>query len=328
MIKIDLKDLKILYELSKNCRLPASQIAKRVGLSQQVVDYRINRLVKLGVIAAFITEINIEKLGFNRHIMYLQLKKVDESKEKEIISYFVNHPFLTWVVTSTGKWSIIMDIIAKDLKQVNEIVDGLKQKYGEFLGEYKIASQIEYQYFHSKYYGFKEEKFEKKQPTLDHKMGEIDLKLLKILSNNARIDFVKLSSQLGLTANAIKNRVKKLIQNGIIKAFFIEPNKTALGFEQYNIQFTLENLSKEQENKLFNYIIHHPNIHFYYKPMGHWDLEIGIFVENPGQLRRIILDLRNKFPDIIKIYDTVLFYEEPKSNIVPPGVFEQVAYSV
>lgn len=323
MKKIDLKDRKILYELSKNCRLPTSQIAKRVGLSQQVVDYRINRLVKLSVITAFITEINIEKLGFDRHIMYLQLKKVDENKEKEIITYFVNHPFLTWVVTSTGKWSIIMDIIAKDLKQVNEIVGELKQKYGEFFGEYKIASQIEYQYFHSKYYGFKEEKFEKKQLIVDYKIDELDLKLLKILSNNARIDFVKLSNQLRLTANAIKNRVKKLVQNCVIKAFFIEPNKTSLGFEQYNIQFTMENPSKEQENKLFNYIHHHPNIHFYYKPVGHWDLEIGVFVENPAQLRKIILDLRNKFPDIIKIYDTVLFYEEPKNNIIPSGVFKQ-----
>ena len=321
-MKLDLKDKKILYELSKNCRLPTSRIAKSVGLSQQVVDYRINRLVKLGVITAFITEINVEKLGFNRHIMYLQLKKVDETKEKEIIAYFVKHPFLTWIVTSTGKWSIIMDIIAKDLKQVSEIIDELKQKYGEFFGEYKVASQIDYQYFHSKYYSFKEEKFEKQQPAGQYKIDDIDLKLLRILSNNARIDFVKLSGQFNLTANAIKNRVNKLIQNGIIKTFFIEPNKTALGFEQYNIQFIFENPSKEQEQKLLNYLIHHQNIHFYYKPVGHWDLEIGVFVPNPGELRKIILDLRNKFSDIIKIYDTILFYEEPKNNIVPSGVFE------
>ena len=36
----------------------------------------------------------------------------------------------------------------------------------------------------------------------------------------------------------------------------------------------------------------------------------------------IILDMRNKFSDIIRIYDTVLFYEEPKSNFIPVGIFE------
>src|SRR3989344_2694587 len=97
MVKIDLKDRKIMFELSKNCRLPITQIAKRVGLSQQVVDYRIKRLIKEQIITDFIAEINIEALGYTRHILYVQLRNVDETKEKEIITYFVNHPFLTWV---------------------------------------------------------------------------------------------------------------------------------------------------------------------------------------------------------------------------------------
>src|SRR3989344_2508921 len=322
MIQIDLKDRKIMHELSKNSRLSTSQIAKRVGLSQQVTDYRINRLIKNKVITDFITEINLEKLGYNRHIMYLQLRKVDENKEKEIIDYLVKHPFLTWVVTSTGKWSVILDIIARDLQHVNEIIEEIKQKYGEFFGEYKVASQVDYEYFHSKYYGFEEKKIEKKEKIEEHKIDKKDIRLLKILSNNARIDFVKLSKELNLTPNAVKNRLKKLIQANIIKSFFIEPNKTLLGYEQYNIQFTFENPTKEQERRLITYIVNLLNINFYYKPVGHWDLEIGVFVNNPGELRKIILDMRNKFSDIIRIYDTVLFYEEPKSNFIPVGIFE------
>lgn len=324
MVEIDLKDRKILYELSKNCRLPTTQIAKKVGLSQQVVDYRINRLIKNKIIIDFITEINLEKLGYDRHIMYLQLKKVDENKEKEIIDYFINHPFLTWVVTSTGKWSVIFDIIAKNIQHVNAIVEEIKEKYGELFGEYKVASQIDYQYFHSKYYGFKEEKMVEEQAEEKYDIDEKDLKLLSLLSNNARADLVRLSKQIKLTANGVKNRLKNLIKSKIIKSFFIEPNKTLLGYEQYNIQFTFENLDKEKEKKLMEYIIYHPNINFYYRPVGHWDLEIGIFVKNPGELRKIILDMRNQFSDLIKIFDTVIFYEEPKSNYTPTGVFKNI----
>ena len=63
-------------------------------------------------------------------------------------------------------------------------------------------------------------------------------------------------------------------------------------------------------------------INVYYRPIGHWDLEIGVFVRNPGELRKIMLDMRNKFSDILKIYDSMLFYEEPKSNFIPDGVFK------
>ena len=43
-INLDLKDRKILYELDSNSRQPLSQIAKKVGLSKEVVNYRIRRL--------------------------------------------------------------------------------------------------------------------------------------------------------------------------------------------------------------------------------------------------------------------------------------------
>ena len=44
MIKINLKDRKILYELDKNARQPLSQIGKNVRLYKSAVDYRIKKL--------------------------------------------------------------------------------------------------------------------------------------------------------------------------------------------------------------------------------------------------------------------------------------------
>ena len=45
--KIDKKDRRILYELDLNARQPLVSIAKKTGLSQQVVDYRIKRLERM-----------------------------------------------------------------------------------------------------------------------------------------------------------------------------------------------------------------------------------------------------------------------------------------
>ena len=325
IMMLDLKDKKILYELSKNCRLPTSQIAKRVGLSQQVVDYRIQRFIKNHLITDFITEVNLEKLGFHRHILYLQLKNVNEQKEREILNYLIHHPFLTWITTSTGRWSIILDVIAKDLVHASHIVEEIKSKYHHFLDETKIISQLSYHYFHSKYYSFSypfpHKKLKKQTKAIS--LDSLDLKLLSLLCNNAKLSFVQLSPLLHLTSNAVKNRLKKLIDQEVIKNFTIAPDKTKLGYEQYDIQFTFEQTNKEKEQRLIHYLYSHPNINFYYKPLGPWDLEVGIFVRNPGELRKILLEMRTSFPDLIKIYDTVLFYEEPKSNRVPEGVFAE-----
>ena len=49
MEKIDLKDRKILYQLDLNCRQSNTQIGKKVGLSKQVVDYRIKQMEENGI---------------------------------------------------------------------------------------------------------------------------------------------------------------------------------------------------------------------------------------------------------------------------------------
>lgn len=320
-MKLDVKDLRLLYHLSKNCRLPISQLAKKVGISQEVVKYRLNRLVKKGIIVDFIADIDESKLGYGRYLIYLAFQNVDEFKEKEIIQYLINHPFVAWTTTSTGKWSIIFDFIAENIEDVNNFIEQSKEKYRENIGEYIVAPQISFQHFNSKYYQIDKE-VKQKRKKIKHKVDEKDLQILQLLSNNARLDYVTLSKKLQLSPNAIKNRIKALVDSQIITGFFIHPNKTLLGFEQYYLQLDFGNQTKEQEEQFISYIREHPNVNAYYKPLGYWSIEVAVFVKNVGELRRFILDLRNKFGGFMKVHDTMLFYEEPKSNYLPKGVFQ------
>ena len=46
MIKLDLKDRKILYNLDINSRQTFKELARKVGLSKDSVKYRIDKLVE------------------------------------------------------------------------------------------------------------------------------------------------------------------------------------------------------------------------------------------------------------------------------------------
>src|SRR3989344_4558251 len=74
---LDAKDRKILYELDINSRQASSKIAKKVGLSKQVVNFRIKRLIKEKLISFFYTVIDISKLGFAVHKIFLRLQNID-----------------------------------------------------------------------------------------------------------------------------------------------------------------------------------------------------------------------------------------------------------
>jgi DNA-binding Lrp family transcriptional regulator len=316
---LDKKDWKILATLSKDCRTSLTQIAKAVGVSREVADYRIKKLVKTGMIKSFCTEVNLQALGYTKHVVYLELKNVDKEKEENVFKQLRNHKFISWIVTSTGKWSIIFDIHTKNTQHLSKIIKELKQELGNYFGEYEIVTLENYQYFHSKFFGEKDTVPKKKTKELS--LDDTDLSLLKILRNNARIDYVKLSKDIKLTPEAISKRIKKLKDNNIIKQFYIFPDLTKLGFEHYNIQINLENIGNEKEEKILNYLQNHKSVSFIYKPISHWDIEFGVFVNNPGELRDFMLQLRTLHPENIRIKDVALFYEEILPNFLPEGVF-------
>ena len=68
MVKIDLKDRKILYELDLNSRQSLTAIGKKVGLKKDVVSYRIKKLEDEGIIKnyyAFIDTLFIFSISYN-----------------------------------------------------------------------------------------------------------------------------------------------------------------------------------------------------------------------------------------------------------------------
>jgi len=53
-------------------------------------------------------------------------------------------------------------------------------------------------------------------------LDEIDVKILEILTKDARTKYVKMAKLVGLTEGAIRKRIKKMQEDGVIRKFTIE----------------------------------------------------------------------------------------------------------
>lgn len=53
-------------------------------------------------------------------------------------------------------------------------------------------------------------------------MDETDFKILHILKKNARENFVNVAKLLGIAEGTVRNRIKRLVKDGVIKRFTIE----------------------------------------------------------------------------------------------------------
>src|SRR3989338_7862774 len=97
---LDVKDKRILIALDMDARKPDSSIAKIVGLSKQLTNYKIKRLEKLKLIESYYQVIDHTKLGLQLYRIALKLENVTKEKEHEILNYLKNHA--SWIVSVLG----------------------------------------------------------------------------------------------------------------------------------------------------------------------------------------------------------------------------------
>jgi DNA-binding Lrp family transcriptional regulator len=320
--KLDLKDKRILYELDVNSRQSNSEIAKKVGLSKQVVGFRIKRLIKEKIISQFYSVIDISKLGFTVHKNFLRFQNLDQGKEKEIIGFLINHPNVVWVSSCDGKFDIAFGTWAKDMAYLDKTLSELNKKFGIFIAERQIATIIRGDYFIRDYLINKDnpssyrESFFSSIPS-PIKMDDNDWKILLELGKNSRITAVELSQIIKLSADSIAQRIKKLEKSGVIRHYNIVPNESKFPYLHYKVLFGFRNITEEKERSLREYCRINPNIVYIVKSLGPWDFEIDIEIESIEKFREIMMDIKTQFNDIIKDYSILHIYQVYKYNFCP-----------
>lgn len=323
MERLDKIDTKILKELLVNGRLHVSDIGKKVRLGRENVHYRIQKLIKQGIIRDFITSIDYKKLQFSQYTVFLEFEKITTQEENDIIDYLKKKENISWVGRLAGKWSLTFDIYVKNDEEFNKIIIEFLTKFKENIGDYIVLNVLDAAYYFDKIINetnYQHQSSEEKEVKID----KTDRVILKRLNENARVNYVEISQVLRLTPNAIKQRVKNLEKSGIIKGYSVSLNHKLIGFEWHGLQIKIKKHSLEQEKNLRNYFKTNKKIIFYYQysKTGEYDFDIGVLIKDSSELREFINQLRNKFSNEVKIYDMFVVLEEVSSQKLPEVIFK------
>jgi len=320
-VKIDLRDRKILYELMIDGRQHLSKIAKKIKVSEQVVKYRINNLMKKGVINEFLTILEISKLRMGAYRVFFRLENVDSKKEKEILKHFIEHPNVFWLTRIGGRWDLIVDFSTRDIGHFYEVMKKSISKYPNNLKNKEVIAFVDSFHFRRNFLvPGKKDDYRMVYFGGIPKRAEVDttdLSILKTISTNARISNIEAGKQLGLSPNTIKNRIKGMEKKGIIQGYspFLHP--TVFGGPCYKILLTVHDSDDKKEQKLISFAQHHPNIIFIEKVVGKWDYEYDVECNNDKEFRLLMREMKDQLADIVVDYETITFYYDYKSNYFP-----------
>ncbi len=320
-VKLDLKDKKILHLLGKNARTPLTRIAKQVGLSRDGVKYRIRNLETNGVIQGYITLVDIKKFKYDSYHLFLNLNHPTKEVEEGIINSLKAYSFVRAIIKFSGKYDFELAVIAKSVTEFDGILTKILTLCANYLQNYDIL--IITKNFVSNVFpkGFlKSEETERNKRKPVGKIDKKDVEILKAISNKATSPLHKIGDEVGLSADAVNYRIRKMVESGVIVKFLPVINFSSLNYNIYAILLSLNNLTEEKEKQLDRLLKTDDNILWAVKTVGRYNLLFYLCTQNTEDLHNIILKLRNHFKGDIKEYESLIAYEQYKYSYFPESL--------
>ncbi len=317
-VKLDLRDRKILFELEKNARSSLPQIARKAGLSKEAIFHRLKNYENRGIIKRYVTNINVYRLGYSYYPLLLKFKDTTPEIEKEILDFLKSNRYMAWMTTCEGNWDINLTLFAKNNQDLDLFLNDFLSKYSRYVAEKEIFITTDMYYFKHNF------ELNKTTFTVVRTVGEksvileeLDLHLLKLLAENARMPLVEIASELGTSAKVVVYHINRLEKQKIITGSNILVDFSKLGYKFYKVWFGLQEMNPSQWKKLLTFLHSIPNLVWATKLIGKYDLSIEMEVKDVVEFRQILNSLKKEFSANIKSHESILIFEELVLNYLP-----------
>ncbi|MEK6937524.1 MAG: Lrp/AsnC family transcriptional regulator [Nanoarchaeota archaeon] len=319
MLKIDLIDRKILYELDHNARLPLTQMAKKLRISRETLNYRIKNLEKEGVITKYVAQIDPTKLGYSVFKLFFKFQNLSREKEKELLDWLINNPYIYWVASSKGKWDLNITVFARNISHLDEILSGFINKFGSFIAEQEFNTTLKVGILSKNW--LMESKKERELRSFgaeskDLNLDQIDVEILRLLANNARMNVLEMAKKIKSTARIVAYRIKDLEKKRIILGYSISVDYEKLSKQFFKANIFFNVLDRNTKKKIEEYCKSRPNIIYFIFCVGSWPLEIEFLVKDNSEFYQEMDLFREQFPEM-KGHETLIFPKEYKFEWMP-----------
>ena len=134
LVKIDKRNIELIKLLEVDGRISILELAKKMKLSHETVRYRLNKLIKNGVIEKFIVRINKKKLGYNIYaVIMIATWNYTKDEWDEFLKYLTDHKNIVSVEKITGNYDLKISFWSRDTEEFDFISHSIKTKFSKII---------------------------------------------------------------------------------------------------------------------------------------------------------------------------------------------------
>jgi len=139
-----------------------------------------------------------------------------------------------------------------------------------------------------------------------YKLDNIDKKIIYEMEKNARLSYRQVAQKIGSKKEIVAYHFNQLLKDKIINKMMPVFSITKLGIYACKIYLKLHGIDKENEKKLYDFLISNKAVSWIARCTGKWDILIAIYCQDIVEFSLKKNQILSKFSRFIQDYDITL----------------------
>ena len=119
--QFDPLDIEIMSELTQDARIPFSQLAQKLKVSNSLIHQRVRKLKEAGVLTEAVFLVSPEKLGYET-CAFVQIMIAHAKHMQEVIAQLAEIPEIVECVNIAGRYAIMVKVYAINNYHLRDVV--------------------------------------------------------------------------------------------------------------------------------------------------------------------------------------------------------------
>lgn len=317
-MKLGRKDYAILKALDGNARSSLVELGRAARMSKSAVPNHIAKLEKKGYISGYYAVIDSSRLGYLSFRVYLKFVRTTPKVEGQMLSFLMKDKRVWWLGKLQGPFDAGFVVWVPDLTDFRKFWMEILASFRPHIGKHVICPYVRLRHFTLSNLGDRSE-IPKEAGVAGGgnivELDEVDGKVLKVISENARDTLIEIGKKSGLHPPVVKYRLKRMMKSGVIQGFRAGINAAKLGYSLYKIDIYLDDLSKLPE--LVEFAKNQPSLAYIDETIGSGDFEGGFNLKSEQEMEELLGKFKARFQSAIREIDYMVYSKVLKYSYFP-----------
>jgi Lrp/AsnC family transcriptional regulator, leucine-responsive regulatory protein len=309
---MDVKDTKLLAALDDDPRMSEKKLAKRIGVSQQVVSYRLKSLQRLQLRCGAI--INHSLLGYHRYHLLLRAERL--LKDADIVAALRKKPNVYWLARTGGKWDFSLVLYVKDYAELEAFIDMLFSQFA--LQDYDALYIPEHRFFSHGYLGNSRHAFIL-GPGEHVSVDALDERILQLIAGNCRTPMLQIAQATKVNYKTVQQRIRRMEEQTLIAGYRLFLNSREIRQQPYLVLLHHKSSGRADEQRILRFAQEHTSVTQASKAFGAYSFLLHMRVSSAEALQSTLIQMRHLFPSLGDC-EIVPIFEDYAINLLPGTV--------